>query len=128
MKSSAPQTPVAATQPAALQPGALRILLVEDVPVQRKLLERMLQSMGHAVETASDGAQALARILEANGPIEARPPQRSPLIFDVLVTDWNMPVMDGPTLCSSVRAANLDRFLFIIMLTSHDSVSDFVTG
>jgi diguanylate cyclase (GGDEF)-like protein len=97
---------------------------VEDVPAQRKLLERMLQSMGHAVETASDGAQAFARILEENGSIEARPQ----LTFDVMITDWSMPGMDGPTLCSSVRAANLDRYLFIFMLTSHDSVPDFVAG
>jgi diguanylate cyclase (GGDEF)-like protein len=87
---------------------------VEDVPAQRKLLERMLQNMGHAVETASDGDQALARILEET--------------FDVLVTDWDMPGMDGPTLCSSVRAADLDRYIFIFMLTSHDSVPDFVAG
>ena len=73
MKSSGPQPPVATTQPTAPQPGALRILLVEDVPVQRKLLERMLQNMWHAVETASDGDQALARILEET--------------FDVLITD-----------------------------------------
>jgi two-component system cell cycle response regulator len=114
MKSSGPQPPVATIEPAALQPGALRILLVEDIPVQRKLLERMLQNMGHAVETASDGAQALARILEET--------------FDVLITDWDMPGMDGPTLCSSVRKADLDRYIFIFMLTSHDSVPDFVAG
>jgi diguanylate cyclase (GGDEF)-like protein len=94
--------------------GPLRILIVEDVAVQRRMLARVLSNMGHLVETATNGDEALVRILSAE--------------FDILITDWEMPPMDGPTLCAAVRAANLDRYMFIIMLTSHDSVNDLVAG
>jgi two-component system, cell cycle response regulator len=110
------KVPASLPAAAARNPESLQVLLVEDVPVQRKMLERMLSNMGHVVETATNGDEALARILEDP--------------FDVLVTDWDMPGMDGPTLCTKVRAARLERDLdiYIVMLTSHDSVNDFVTG
>lgn len=94
--------------------GPLRILIVEDLAVQRRMLARVLSNMGHLVETARNGDEALVRILTAE--------------FDILITDWEMPSMDGPTLCAAVRAANLDRYMFIIMLTSHESVNDLVAG
>jgi two-component system cell cycle response regulator len=116
-----PHTTLSATdaQPGttALPPALqlpLRILVVEDVAVQRRLLARTLSNMGHVVESASDGQQALAMLLAS--------------AFDVLITDWEMPGMDGPTLCAAVRASKLERYMFIIMLTSHDSVNDFVAG
>jgi diguanylate cyclase (GGDEF)-like protein len=98
----------------SVQPLPLRILVVEDIAVQRRLLARTLSNMGHMVESTSNGHEALALLLAT--------------AFDVLVTDWEMPAMDGPTLCAAVRAAKLDRYVFIIMLTSHDSVKDFVAG
>jgi PleD family two-component response regulator len=92
----------------------LRILIAEDVAVQRRMLARLLSNMGHWVETAANGEEALVRILAAE--------------FDVLITDWEMTPIDGPALCAAVRAAILDRYIFIIMLTNHSSVSDFVAG
>lgn len=99
---------------ASTEPAPLRILIVEDNPVQRRMLARTLSNMGHVVDTATNGDEALSKILAA--------------IFDVLITDWEMPGMDGPTLCAAVRGANLDRYMFIIMVTNHDSVTDFVAG
>jgi diguanylate cyclase (GGDEF)-like protein len=96
------------------EPAPLRVLVAEDISVQRRMLARVLANMGHVVETAENGAEALCRILAAT--------------FDVLITDWEMPVMDGPTLCAAVRAANLERYMFIVMLTNHESVKDFVAG
>jgi diguanylate cyclase (GGDEF)-like protein len=78
------------------------------------MLARVLANMGHRVETATNGDEALSRLL--------------PSEFDVLITDWEMAPMNGPTLCAAVRAANLDRYMFIIMLTSHGSVTDVVAG
>jgi CheY-like chemotaxis protein len=62
------------------EPAPLRILIVEDNPVQRRMLARTLSNMGHVVDTATNGDEALAKILAA--------------IFDVLITDWEMPGMD----------------------------------
>ena len=91
-----------------------RLLLVEDEPTQRKLVERQLQRAGYAVETANDGEEALARILGGQ--------------FQLLLTDWDMPGMDGRTLCRRVREANLPTYLYVLLLTSHCSTDDVVAG
>lgn len=91
-----------------------RLLLVEDEPTQRKLVERQLQRAGYAVETANDGEEALSKILGGQ--------------FQLLLTDWDMPGMDGRTLCRRVREANLPTYLYVLLLTSHSSTDDVVAG
>lgn len=92
----------------------VRMLLVEDEPTQRKVVERVLQRAGYIVETASDGEEALARILGGQ--------------FQILLTDWDMPGMDGTTLCKRVREANLSTYLYILLLTGHNTTADVVAG
>jgi two-component system cell cycle response regulator len=91
-----------------------RLLLAEDEPTQRLLLERQLKNAGYIVETASDGEEALKKII--NGQ------------FQILITDWDMPGMDGATLCRRVREANLPTYLYVLLLTSHATTADVVTG
>ena len=91
-----------------------RLLLVEDEPVQRLVLERLLQRAGYIVETASDGAAAFVKILNGH--------------FQILITDWDMPGMDGAALCRRVREANLPSYLYVLLLTGHESTGDVVTG
>lgn len=91
-----------------------RLLLVEDEPTQRKLAERLLSRAGYVVETANDGEEALAKIMCGQ--------------FQLLLTDWDMPGMDGKTLCRRVREANLPTYLYVLLLTSHDSTDDLVAG
>jgi two-component system cell cycle response regulator len=91
-----------------------RLLLVEDEPTQRLLLNRRLTRAGYLVETAKDGDEALAKILQGQ--------------IQILITDWDMPGMDGVTLCRRVREANLTGYLYILLLTSHGSISDIVAG
>ena len=91
-----------------------RLLLVEDEPTQRKLVERQLQRAGYAVDTAADGEEALAKILDGQ--------------YQLLLTDWDMPGMDGRTLCRRVREANLPTYLYVLLLTSHSSTDDVVAG
>jgi two-component system, cell cycle response regulator len=90
------------------------LLLVEDEPTQRKLVERQLRRAGYLVDTAVDGEEALAKILTGQ--------------FQLLLTDWEMPGMDGRTLCRRVREANLPTYLYILLLTSHSSTDDVVAG
>src|SRR3569833_1990286 len=80
-----------------------RLLLVEDEPTQRMMLERQLTRAGYVVETAENGAEALTKILEGQ--------------YQILLTDWDMPGMDGPTLCKRVREANLSSFVFFLLLS-----------
>ncbi|MCP6122397.1 response regulator, partial [Klebsiella pneumoniae] len=60
-----------------------------DLPANRQLLRRQLDTLGYAADEAKDGAEALKLIQQ----------QR----YDLLITDLNMPVMDGITLTCRVR-------------------------
>ena len=92
----------------------LRLLLVEDEPTQMLLTQRMLRRGGYEVETASNGAAALEKLATGR--------------FQFLVTDWEMPGMDGPTLCRKVRATRLPGYLYILLLTGQISTSSVVIG
>jgi two-component system sensor histidine kinase EvgS len=67
----------------------LRVLLVDDHPANRLLLSQQLAFLGHAVSEAENGQHAFV-LLQAK-------------TFDVLITDCNMPLMDGYELTRSVR-------------------------
>lgn len=91
-----------------------RLLLVEDEPTQRLMLERQLTRAGYEVDTAENGEEALGKILEGR--------------YQILLTDWDMPGMDGPTLCRRVREANLSTYVYILLLTGHLTTDDVVAG
>jgi diguanylate cyclase (GGDEF)-like protein len=93
---------------------ALRVLIAEDEPTQRMMLKRTLERAGYEVEAVSDGAQALARLREQE--------------FAMLVTDWDMPGLDGGSLCREVRCASIAHYVYIVILTSHDLADDLVAG
>ena len=69
------------------------------------MLERQLTRAGYVVDTADDGEEALAKILDGQ--------------YQILLTDWDMPGMDGRTLCKRVREANLPTYVYMLLLTSH---------
>jgi len=73
------------------QKGIGRILLVEDQPVLRASIKRILERAGYDVTVAEDGPNAL---LQANGPN----------LFDMLITDIVLPQMRGTELAASLRA------------------------
>jgi diguanylate cyclase (GGDEF)-like protein len=84
-----------------------RLLLAEDAPMERELLQSFLQQGGYAVDCAADGLEALEKIT------------RDP--FHILLTDWEMPGMDGAELCRRVREAELPGYVYILLLTGHGS-------
>lgn len=69
-----------------------RILLVDDEPLVRSALRRLLQSLGYQVSEAADGQAALAA-LRAN-----------PGAFDLVLSDQSMPRLDGVGLARAIRA------------------------
>jgi CheY-like chemotaxis protein len=71
--------------------ATLRILVVDDEPIVRSWIARLLQEEGYAVEIATDGAQALRIARETRDD------------FDLVVTDVRMPQMDGWQLGRRVR-------------------------
>jgi len=84
--------------------GKARVLLVDDSLSVRKFVGAMLEKAGFAVTTAIDGADALARLAEAE--------------FDVLVTDLEMPRMNGYELLEDVRRRPSTRPLPVVILTT----------
>ena len=72
-------------------PGVL-ILLVEDVEVNQDLARAVLERMGHSVEIAWDGAEAIEKVREKR--------------YDIVLMDVQMPVMDGVTATRAIRASD----------------------
>lgn len=93
---------------------SLKVLIAEDEPTQRLMLKRTLERAGYQVESVSDGEQALKRLRESD--------------FAMLVTDWDMPGLDGGALCREVRCASIEHYVYIVILTSHDLATDLVNG
>lgn len=99
------------------QPPSWRILLVDDEPTQRLIMARLLKRAGFEVETAGNGREALAKIASGD--------------FQLMITDWEMPEMDGIALCSALRKSqdSADQaYIYIILLTARDSIEHVVTG
>ena len=82
------------------------ILIVDDDPTSLLLLERHLAKVGFPVRTASGGEEAV-KILTADGP-------------PIVITDWQMPGMDGLELCKTIRNHDGIAFAFV-MVTGHES-------
>jgi two-component system cell cycle response regulator len=93
----------------------VKILVADDDPVSRRLMERMLQRGGYEVITAQNGRQAADELSRVGGP-------RLALI------DWMMPELDGPSLCRELRSRQNDSYVYILLLTSKQSGEDLVEG
>jgi PleD family two-component response regulator len=89
-----------------------RILLVDDDELELELIADRLASAGFEVRQATNGADAL-RLLEERW-------------YPVIVTDWQMPIMDGLTLCETIRARGIDAY--VIMLTTREASADYERG
>jgi two-component system chemotaxis response regulator CheY len=81
-----------------------KIMTVDDSPTVRKVLNETLSGAGYQVVEASDGEEAVNKLEQTD--------------IDLLVTDLNMPNMDGVELIKRVRQQPGKRFMPIIMLTS----------
>jgi len=79
-----------------------RILVVDDAPMNRKLLTRLLMKRGHHVDMAEDGLQAYEKVVA-----EMKEGRR----YDTILMDFQMPVMDGPTATQRIRMEGCDSFI-----------------
>ena len=93
---------------------AKKIMAVDDSPTILELLHDILTTAGYDVITAVDGADALAKLGRES--------------CDMLVTDLNMPQLDGIGLVSAVRKLPGRRFLPILMLTSETDGAKKIAG
>ena len=83
----------------------MRALVVDDSRAMRKIIAGALRKLGYETVEAGDGAQALEALKE--GPLP-----------DLATIDWNMPVMDGLTLVTQVRANREYRTMTMMMVTT----------
>lgn len=90
----------------------MRILVVDDSKVARAVIRKVLGEIGYSVvHEASDGVEAMAKLRD------------SP--FDLVMTDWNMPRMDGIALVRAIRQSNrLD--VPVLMVSGETYVTRFV--
>jgi two-component system chemotaxis response regulator CheY len=85
----------------------LQILAIDDSRTMRNLLDAALSRAGYTVELAEDGADGLRRF-EASDP-------------DVIVTDINMPNLDGYGFIEAARALERSRIVPILVLTTESA-------
>lgn len=88
-------------------------LVVDDSRAMRSILTRLMSGLGFEVAQAGDGAQALA-VIDAG----ARP--------DVVLVDWNMPVMNGLEFIKTVRGRQDLRDVSLMMVTTESEQSQIV--
>ncbi len=82
----------------------MKILIVEDDAVARRVLRDQLTTLHHEVGEAENGVEAWKRF------------ERE--LFRVIVSDWRMPLMDGLELCKKVRGRKQMTYTYVILLTA----------
>ena len=91
----------------------MRALVIDDSRAMRRIVARILADLGYDIVEAADGQQALDVL--ASGPLP-----------ELACVDWNMPVMDGLTFVSKVRANREWRDLTLMMVTTESEQSQIV--
>ncbi|WP_454457181.1 chemotaxis response regulator CheY [Thauera phenylacetica] len=92
-----------------------RFLVVDDFSTMRRIVRNLLKELGFAnVNEAEDGAVALQKL------------KSSP--YDFVVTDWNMPNMDGLTLLQSIRRTPELKHLPVLMITAEAKKENIIAA
>lgn len=99
-------------RPAAL--SRCRVLIVDDDELVRARMAASLKAANYDVEVADSGEEAL-RVMGATH-------------CHIVLTDWEMPDMDGLTLCRCVRISQEEGYIYVLMLTVRDSEDDVLEG
>jgi two-component system chemotaxis sensor kinase CheA len=99
---------------APADPVRATILVVEDSITTRTLEKNILEAAGYLVRTAKDGAQGWSDLQSD--------------VFDLVVADVEMPMMDGFELVGRIRADERYRHLPVVLVTSRDSLQDRERG
>ena len=92
----------------------MRILLVEDEEVTAAALRGIVASLGHQVTVVADGTSAWRLLQEEHIP--------------VVLSDWMMPGLDGPSLCRHIRGLGDSPYTYIILLSVRDRRADRMEG
>jgi len=92
----------------------MKILIVEDELIFRRMVKKYLLEAGHDIVEAEDGQSAWELF------------QHEP--FQLVITDWVMPRLSGPELVHKIRTSGEKNYTYIIMLTAMDDKDNVVVG
>ncbi|CUB07463.1 MAG: chemotaxis response regulator CheY [Tepidiphilus sp.] len=92
-----------------------RFLVVDDFSTMRRILRNLLKELGYTnVDEAEDGVAALHKL-------ESQP-------YDFVITDWNMPNMDGLTLLRKIRSSDKLKHLPVLMVTAEAKKENIIAA
>src|SRR5258707_8474114 len=92
----------------------MKVLVADDDPVSRRLLQSYLQKWGYEVAVSVNGMEAW-RLFEQEE-------------FPIVISDWMIPEMDGPELIRRIRASSRPKYVYTILLTARSQKEDLVQG
>jgi diguanylate cyclase (GGDEF)-like protein len=93
----------------------MKVLIADDDPVSRLVVERFLRKWGYEVVAVSDGNKAHESLMSDDGPRMA-------------VLDWMMPGLTGPELCREVRQRVGRPYIYLLLVTSREGKQDVIGG
>ena len=94
----------------------IKILVVDDFPTMRRIIKNLLKDLGFEnVDEAEDGVQGLEKL-------------RSGGIFELVVSDWNMPNMDGLAMLKEIRADAALAKLPVLMVTAEAKKENIIAA
>jgi len=93
----------------------MRFLVVDDFSTMRRIVKNLLKELGYGnVDEAEDGVQALAKLRSEQ--------------FDFVVSDWNMPNMDGLEMLKRIRADASLSHLPVLMVTAESKKENIIAA
>lgn len=96
-------------------PSKIKFLVVDDFSTMRRIVRNLLKELGYVnADEAEDGAVALQKL--KNGE------------FDFVVSDWNMPNMDGLQLLQAIRADPALKHLPVLMITAEAKKENIIAA
>ncbi len=93
----------------------MKILVADDDPVARRLLEHDLESWGHTTVAAQDGASAWEILDSEDAP-------------RIAVLDWMMPGRSGPEICRAIRGRASGAYTYLLLVTAREEKADLLRG
>ena len=93
---------------------AMKILVVDDEPTSRLIVSEIAESLGFETVCAESASRGLEILAESE--------------ISLVLCDWEMPGMDGPTMVRELRASNHGRYVYHILVTGRNETKDLIEG
>lgn len=92
----------------------VKVLIVDDSKSYRHMMAAMLSQWGFSICEAEDGECALRQLAQQS--------------VHIVISDWEMPVMDGVELCQAIRNNDFGHYIYVILVTARQTLDDLLTG